>query len=711
MRMKDVIVEEFKRGIITRFEKETLPRGSASQALNWMSQGDHIELRGGRQLTGTEVEESSSPVTGLHVGSRFDGTKVPLYSHDRKVKYFDADTLASVEVGSNLLPAAADGEDVAIDDYHSLAGSMFYVSSPSSSFYKIPVSNPGSAVDQAMTDHRGRFRIKNNRTILWRRKGTNKIIDPSGYYGSWLDKDELSDYTQHTGENIGTGTGAQLTFADTLSNVTGKKTCHYVTVTDGTESFADDRNGNLVGSAGGTGTINYATGAISVTFAAAPANAQPITCDYYVEDSTSEGILDFSKSTPREAGEGFVLRQDAGGADLQNVGTIGNAEFAFHTRKTWKVTLSSDDLTADNPIFRAQVGIPYWRAMAESGDGLYYVDALKEDNAYVRQLVPSQFADDKEIPQSLSDLLNLAEYRFDKAVVFEWGDYIVVCGRRTQSPINDRMFFYNKLFKSWDVTDYRASVLDEYNGSLLAGDSGSPNLFTLFSGLADEEAIINNYWISGNDDLNSTGNKIANRMVARGYIGRDQEIEVAISLDGGPFVVRYTISGRGTYVNMGGSGAIGSPTIGTTQIGGGVTPLSNFGEYEVEFPILTGLCKRMRVRYRALGVGVATVSSYEIKDIRFKGRGSLPNRNINGLGSNFTFADIESGVLGFGFEEPVGEVNTTNRTFTVSNIPLYIVVNGAVYFEGHGYTRSGLTLTLTRPVGTGSNVFIRSFYR
>jgi len=64
----------------------------------------------------------------------------------------------------------------------------------------------------------------------------------------------------------------------------------YISVTDGTETFKDDRNGNMVGDLGGTGTVNYATGAVSVTFVTAPTNSQAITTTYYWEDSTSTGI-------------------------------------------------------------------------------------------------------------------------------------------------------------------------------------------------------------------------------------------------------------------------------------------------------------------------------------------------------------------------------------------------------------------------------------
>jgi len=619
MRLPAISVEEFKHGVVTRFEDETIPRGASSDSLNWMSRGDHIELRGGQALTGTAVEGSSSPVTGLKVAARFDGTLVPFYTHGRKLKYYDLATDASIEVGSNLFPEDAEEDDFALQEYHSLAGAMLYVSSPNSSFYKIPIANPGSAVNQSMTDHRGRFKIKRGRTWLWKRLGTNGIEDPSGLYGSYLDKDELADYTFYDNESYGTGNGILVTFAHTLTNVSGKKTAHYVSVTDGVETFYDDRNGVLMGSLGGTGTVNYATGAVSVTFATAVVNLTAITCDYYVEDSTDEGILDFSKATPRAPGEGFVLRQDDGGAELQNIGSIDSSEFSFHTKKTWRVSISSDDADASNPIFRSQVGIPHWRALAESGDGLYYVDAIKQDNAYIRLLVPSQYADNKELPKSISDFLDLSPYRFDKAAVYEWGDYLAVACRTSSSTVNNRVLFYNKLYGSWDVTDIRATCFDDFNGTLLAGDSGAPNLYTLFSGLTDDDVEIPNYWISGNDDLDSKGKKIANQMVVRGIIDRDQNIGVYLSLDLGPFVLYKIIQGTGSYVSSGQSITIGSPTIGTSQIGGGETGLSGH-PYEVEFPINTELFKRIRVKFQALNVGIATVSGYEIKDIRFKGR-------------------------------------------------------------------------------------------
>ena len=79
------------------------------------------------------------------------------------------------------------------------------------------------------------------------------------------------------GEVIGTGDGLEVTFTATLTNppVPGS-----VSVTDGVETFSDNGDGTLTGDQTGTGTINYETGYISVTFNSAPDSATEITAGY-----------------------------------------------------------------------------------------------------------------------------------------------------------------------------------------------------------------------------------------------------------------------------------------------------------------------------------------------------------------------------------------------------------------------------------------------
>lgn len=83
---------------------------------------------------------------------------------------------------------------------------------------------------------------------------------------------------QPTQLQIGTGDAVTVVFNATLNSppvLAGS-----VFITDNVELFTDDSNGNLTGSLGGTGTVVYLTGAVTLTFATAPASAQQILATY-----------------------------------------------------------------------------------------------------------------------------------------------------------------------------------------------------------------------------------------------------------------------------------------------------------------------------------------------------------------------------------------------------------------------------------------------
>ncbi len=89
------------------------------------------------------------------------------------------------------------------------------------------------------------------------------------------------EYTQ----NIGTGNGTNRDFAATLAHTPIE--AGSVSATDGVEVFTDtdqgDGTGTLSGTAGGVGTIDYASGAITVKFFAPPATGAPVEVSYVSE--------------------------------------------------------------------------------------------------------------------------------------------------------------------------------------------------------------------------------------------------------------------------------------------------------------------------------------------------------------------------------------------------------------------------------------------
>lgn len=636
-----IAVENFIHGIVTRFESETIPRGAAEDALNWLTLGDRIELRRGQSLKGTNVS-GNSPVTGMKVAKSIDGVQELIYTYDRKIRYFDRTAGDFAEAGSNTLPADASGEDVAIESYSHLAGEFFYLSSPNSSIYKIPLANLDSVIDLSSTDFRGKMRIKWNRMFLWDKKNSVGDIDKTGIFLSHIDKDEVSDYTQVTGESIGTGDGTTLLFTETLDFKAGdaKRNCFYVSVTDTVETFTDNRNGTLTGSAGGTGTINYATGAISVTFAVAPTNTQDITSDYYWENSTVDGIADFSFTTPtRAAGEGDFFRQDDSGGEFMNLGTINKVEYCLHEFRTWEMNITADDTEATNLPFKTKVGIPYWRAMEDEDDSIYYVHAPDQTEPAYKKMVELE-SNGVIKSENISQNLDLTNFRFNKAVFKDWGIYKIISCRDKNSTINNRMWVRHKQFGSWDLLDYRASILDELEGALIGGDSGSPNVFTLFDSFSDEESNIPNFYIFGKDNLDIKGIKNVGVLVLGGLIQPEQKLKVSISEDNGPFVEvghtdeevngenvhTYTIEGDGAYVDQGAKISIGPTTLGKNEIGGGGTGVEA-SPYRREFRINTARFEYIRLKIEAVNIGYVSLTEYQWKDIRFKGQ-TLPSQYV-----------------------------------------------------------------------------------
>jgi hypothetical protein len=129
--------------------------------------------------------------------------------------------------------------------------------------------------------------------------GGNFIAAATGVYPAGLLLTRLEDRTftplaEVAAEVIGTGTGSATTFAGTLDNALLSPGS--LSITDGVETFDDDGCGRLVGDATGTGTINYKTGAYSVTFDTAVVSATSVEASYF---TSPDAVLDEGTDTDR----------------------------------------------------------------------------------------------------------------------------------------------------------------------------------------------------------------------------------------------------------------------------------------------------------------------------------------------------------------------------------------------------------------------------
>lgn len=614
-------IKNWPFGVEDIIEPDSIKPGSVSASLNFLTKGDHRELRRGSKILGDDA--GAGNVTGIFVGVKLDtaATEIPLRSRARKIEYYDEATDAWVENGVNVLPAAASGEDVEFDSYASQAGAQVFASSRQSSIYKIMIANPGSITDLASTVYRGFLRIKQSRMFLWNRNAASGSgrKDEQNPYLSYIDS---QTYTTVTAEAIADLAAATLAFKAGGS----KRTCFGIvlTLTSSGEIFTDNRDGTLSGDAGHTGTINYTTGAITTNVAGAG------TCDYQWEDSSNGGIADFSHSGTRVAGQGDFFLQGDGGP-LMGIESYGDTEYCMHKRKTYALTLTKDDTAATNLIFRDREGIPNHRALKATSLGIFYVNAVDAGQPRLKLLTlqrGSTAIDGVVISQNI----DLSKYLFDKCFVEEWEDYIIVGCRTVGSAVNNRFVMYNKVWKAFDIVDYYGLCAKVYYGALILGESLTGNVVTAFSGIDDDGAVVDGFDELNEWDLEYPGilKKVKNLQI-EGNIGPDQVIDVKASVDNGAFVTVGQIMGSGTYVDKSQSVDVGADTVGRHAVGGNVGTGDGITAYHYfrDIPLRLDKFERIKIRFeRGIdvtdpdapkeGIGYFGYSLVRFRDVRVK---------------------------------------------------------------------------------------------
>lgn len=125
--------------------------------------------------------------------------------------------------------------------------------------------------------------------------------DPSTFYALYPDSWE-NDQT------FGEGDGTTTTFAGTIGS--GYRIIpESVVAGDTVETFEDNGDGTLTGSEGGSGTIVYNSGALSITFATAPTDGVAIATSFAVyNESQPEAALYYNADTDDAGGPEITLR-------------------------------------------------------------------------------------------------------------------------------------------------------------------------------------------------------------------------------------------------------------------------------------------------------------------------------------------------------------------------------------------------------------------
>jgi len=354
----------FKSGVHNLLNAEIIPKDASQDAQNWYTQDGVIKLIPGKAPVGSAG--SVGFITGEIFGYKVDGSTVHWRKAGTKIQYFDGTTWQDTITG---LTADA---DYTFTNYSSLAGTFTFAFGVDG-IYKMHNANPASynSMYNASINFKGFAFIDRGRTILW-----NRTEDKTGLYGSYVDNQRAVSgstgvYTSVTGEATSSLTG-------TLAFKTGNPTRNcfnvQITLTGSGEVYTDNYDGTLTGSLGGTGTINYITGAYTLS------NSGVGTASYQWEDSNIRGITDFRKSNPRVAGEGFQFPQDEGGDPIMSV-LVGQdgAYYSIKKSSAYRLYLEADDTNATNEVYRKELGLSSLRGAISTGKGIVFMNTANPE--------------------------------------------------------------------------------------------------------------------------------------------------------------------------------------------------------------------------------------------------------------------------------------------------------------------------------------------
>lgn len=604
MAMKEFKTPGFTSGIQNKLPSEKIAQDAASYSSGWITEDGNIFLSYGRAIIGTDGSQGG--VFGQIFAPKKDGTKVHFRKSNTKIQYFDGTTWVDVITGLTA------GADYTFAPYISLAGAYLYCFGPDG-LYKIATANPGSYKDMFddAKNYKGFAIINQQRTILWNRSNGN--IDKMGLYLSKIDP-QGTNYTTVTNEVVGTGDGVTTTFSGTLAQATGKRFVFGCTLSmsDASITGNDSYVGTITGT-GVTGTINYATGAYSLTFTTAPSNAVTARITYQYEDSNTGGITDFTFSAPRVAAEGDIISQEYLGEPIQNVIVFEGKYYSMKKTSVYELDLTNDDTNATNLVYRVDIGIPSMRAAISTGKGIVFMDTANPSKPMLSILQRNQIGNALE-PVNLTPMFKWEEYDMDELVIDTYGENIILSAKTYGADNNDIMFLVNTQQKySVDIIPYGSNTFAKESGILYAGDSFSDTVYSLFTGFDDLGQVITNEW-SGKDE--NYGDDVLKRFRyfrAKGLIDPEQVVQVYISYENGDYSLIGTIRGDADYVDRNDPQVIGGGEIGGESIGGGNA--TTVFPFYMQFRVRTPKFRTRKFKYVATGIGYVSIEAQTDFDV------------------------------------------------------------------------------------------------
>lgn len=582
-------------------DKELIPNDAAADSLGWLTTEGRIELMYGRQAIGGDG--ASGRVIEQHIGYKTDGTAVQFRKiwngTEGKVQYLNGSTWTDVITGlTNTI--------CTFTNYSSTSGNYVYIGSPDDGLFKIVTANPGDYADvyDSTKNFKGYNFIDKGRMIMW---GTEN--DETGLYGSHIDSQDSDVYTTVAPEAIGSSGSTNYTGTLAFKSGGSTRTCFGVTFTDGTTTLTVDYTGNVTDASAGSGTVNFMTGAYDITFDSTTVGS--VTAEYQWEDSNADGVTDFSKSATRLAGEGFVVRQDAGGDPIKVVIPYEGSYFSLKERSVYQFTPDVDDINPTNQVIRTGVGVETLTAAVGTSLGILFVDTGNPSEPRITQLVRNPYGDNF-LTNPIMPQFDFSLYNFSDVAVENWDKYLLVACK-DNSTENNRILLCDIQAKTVDIAPYDVRCFSTDGGLLYGGSPTTQTTYDLFSGFDDMEGGVQNYWESKADILTDPVLKKTKKYRFRGKISPNQIIKVYVSFDNGAYSQIGTILGTGDYVDYNSTYAIGTTFVGEAQVGGGTE--TTVYPFLLEIKYRAGKFRTRQLKFEATSIGYCSIQEMVDFDI------------------------------------------------------------------------------------------------
>jgi hypothetical protein len=600
--MAEKALQSFTKGTHNIVDDEIIPDDAASSSYNWYTRDGRLKLINGKILEG--AQGAAGKITGEIFGYKTDGTKVHWRKRGTVIEYYNGSSWVTTVTG------LTSNADYSFSNYSSLAGTFTFATGIDGIF-KMNNANPGS-YNNMTASTKGLSLIDKGRMLLW-----NNANNKTNLYGSRQDRQNtlVGYYTTVTGE-------ATTSLTGTLAFKAGSalRNCFGVVITlSGTgEVYSDGGLGIMTGSLGGTGTINYMTGAYTLS------NAGVGTASYQWENSNSNGLTDFTYSATRLAGEGFYLPQDVGGDAILNVviGQDGNY-YSIKNESIYQLSIDSGDLIFSNQVYRRELGVPCYRASTSMQYGIVFMNTANYERPEMTLLEKNPIGG-QVTPRVLFTHFKFSNYDYSDCTIDTYDKYVLVACRTLGSLTNNVILICDVENKTVDVTGYAGRTFAKDEGDLFMGSSITESVYKLFDGYDDDGAAIGNYWTGKGETWSSENLKKYRKIRLMGQISADQSFGVYLNYDGAGEQLVGTVLGSGSYVDYSSPQSIGSNMIGDAQIGG--DDVSTVYNYFVEIRLKkVPKFRKRQVTFRALGIGYVDINSQLDLDIDTY-EGKIPSR-------------------------------------------------------------------------------------